>query len=127
MLYIREQFDLRHFRRDRITSEYIDKEQNIQRNILHSNANDMFDGNTFDVDDEDSFMTQEKVIDNECDSDFDSSTGILSDNNDEIEADNFLTPKEKQASYYEQECYQRGKTKSLDASELRKIFKFCII
>ena len=46
----------------------------------------------------------------------------MSGNNDEIEADNFLTSEEKQASYYEQECYKWGKPKSLDVSELRKTF-----
>ena len=46
----------------------------------------------------------------------------MSDNDDEIEAANFLTSEEKQVSYYEQECYKRGKPKSLDVSELRKTF-----
>ena len=46
----------------------------------------------------------------------------MSDNDDEIEADNFQTSEEKQASYNEQECYKRCKRKSLDMSELRKIF-----
>ena len=45
-----------------------------------------------------------------------------SDDDVEIEADNYLTSEQKQASYYKQECYLRSKTKSLDAAELQKIF-----
>ena len=47
---------------------------------------------------------------------------VNSDSKGETEADNFLTSEQKQASYYEQECYIRDKTRSLGAAELRKTF-----
>ena len=121
MLYIKEQFDLRRFRRDYVSSDYRKKYEKVQENLLHSNMNKNTSGETFDLD-EDSFDTQREVNDNEIDSDLDLSTNMMSDNDDEIEADNFLTSEEKQASYYEQEYYKRGKPKSLDVSELHKTF-----
>ena len=56
MLYIKEQFDLRHFRRDYVSSDYRKKYKKVQENLLHSNINKNISGETFNLD-EDSFDT----------------------------------------------------------------------
>ena len=121
MLYIKEQFDPRHFRRERISSEYKVKD-NIRE--IETNPNEGNEKNqTGMVDtDENSYNTQEDDYDNDHVSDFDSSDEMNIGDDVEIEADDNLTSKQKQASYYEQECYQKSKTKSLEITELRRIF-----
>ena len=57
MLYIKEQFDLRHFRRDYVSPDYRKKHEKVQENLLHSYINKNTSGETFDLD-EDSVDTQ---------------------------------------------------------------------
>ena len=91
----------------------------VHKNNINSTTNNNIHGETIDVD-EDSYIMQEETDSSESNSDLNSNTDLTSDNDVEIEADKFLFSEQKQASYYEQECYHRSKIKSSDASKLRE-------
>jgi len=119
MLYIKEQFDKRHYRRDRISSEYASTNQTD-----HNNERDYIKKNQRETDNLE--MEQEEFItlndSNDTFDDHDSDENSTFDDDIDFEADNNCNKSEKQASYYEQECYQHGTTKPMNVLDLRKTF-----
>jgi len=119
MMYVKEQFDPRHFRRDYVTSDYKNqnkKEYNNEHNVLkqYSARTNFLDNDGHD------YITNDDSSDSLVDSD--SNGNPKTDDDIDFEADNDVSNSEKQASYYEQECYERGKIKAMNASNLRKTF-----
>ena len=91
MLYIKEKFGLRHFRRDYVSSEYKKEEKKIQEKKLKSKQSENNHPDIFEADEEKYNNSQEEIDDYDSNSDFDSIVDVNSDSKEETEADNFLT------------------------------------
>ena len=120
MMYIKEQFDLRHYKREYIDSEYHKSNKKINdcddsdNPVRKSAAHKKGFGNDYCIT-LDNRSDEEDTSENESD---------INDDEDNISftADNGLTLSEKQASFYEQDCYEKAKIKPLSVIELRKVF-----
>ena len=121
MMYIKEQFDFRHYLRDYISSEYTanngtnyngdteptnEKIKNHQNNMDDGDNESLIFDDTSESDDESEIVFDDNIEEDEID----------------YEADNYCTSNQKQALYYERQYKQRSQIKPLNATDLKKIF-----
>ena len=119
MMYIKEQFDQRQYRREFVSSQYKnhnEDDKNNERIYTNTNSNEktltkMEDSDYITIYDS-SYMSN----------DFDVNGNLKLDNEIDFKADNDFSKSEKQASYYEQQCNLSGKIKPMNVTELCKTF-----
>ena len=123
MKYINEQFDFRHYRRVFVSSDY-----KTQQRLEDDDNNNSVREENQNLKDVEKFGNDYLSLDEASQNYINSDTNDDQDTDDEIfwEADNIFNCNEKEASYYEQECQQRGKIKAMNASELRKTFNLIL-
>lgn len=119
MMYVKEQFDLRHYKRDHIASEY---QTSKKKTYGCENDNDVVENSANEKNGYDN--SDCIILDNTSDEEYmsDNEHPINDDDNISFTADNGLTLNEKQASFYEQDCYEKGNVKPMSILELRKVF-----
>ena len=110
MMYIKEQFDERHYKREFVSSQYTNHNKD-NRNSNQKTLTEIEESDYITIDDS-SYTSN----------DFDLNGNLKLDNEIGFEADNDFTKSEKQASYYEQQCNHITKIKPMNVTELRKTF-----
>ena len=100
MMYIKEEFDLRHYRRDYISSEYKTNNGNNCNGDMEQSTNKKLDNEQNHMDDD----GNESIILDECsecdDESYIASNDTTEDDQIDYEADNYCTTNQKQATYY---------------------------
>ncbi len=99
-MYIKEQFDLQPYRRDYVSSEYKLQKNPYYSNIDYGNKDKL--SNDTNVKDQDNNSDISDEISNEIDI----IIALKSDGEIELVVDTSLNASQKQAAYYEQECYK---------------------